>query len=322
MTQDSVAMLVRRPAIQTVRVTGAISPSSSFSVGVALAAAASGESEAGVMPLAEVVDPTRPFVLYAAQAGDSASSIADRFEISLGTLLDNNPTVEDRDLIQRGQELIVPRQEGILYKIAFGDTLVDIVDQFDNITVDQIASYRPNGLQIDSALRQGEYLLLVGATRKPPPPPPPPPTGRPGGGTTGTPAPPAGDGRFSFPLSNWLTVSDPFGTDRGGGRIHEGIDLDLYGFWSSPIFAACDGTVIRTEWLTYSYGYHVVVDCGDGWTTLYAHMSEIDVSTGQQVYQGTVLGISGVTGFTTGEHLHFEIRHNGAPVNPADYLGF
>ncbi|MFQ5381842.1 MAG: peptidoglycan DD-metalloendopeptidase family protein [Dehalococcoidia bacterium] len=317
MTQDSVAMLVRPPAIQTVRVTGAISPSSSFSVGVALAAAASGESGAGVMPLAEVVDPSRPFVLYAARPGDSASSIADKFGISLGTLLDNNPTVEDRDLIQRGQELIVPREEGILYKIAYGDTLDDIVDQFDDITVSKIASYRPNGLQLDSTLRQGEYLLLVGAKRKPPPPPPP-QAATPGGIA----APPAGDGRFSFPLANWLAVSDPFGTDRGGGRIHEGIDLDLYGFWSSPIFSSCDGTVIRTEWLTYSYGYHVVVDCGDGWTTLYAHMSEIDVSAGQQVYHGTVLGISGLTGFTTGEHLHFEIRHNGAPVNPAAYLPF
>ena len=285
-TQDSVAMMVRRPALETVRVAGAISPVSSFSVGVALAAAASGEADAGVKPLAEIVDPTRPFLLYVAQPGDSASSIATQFDISLGVLLDNNPTVEDRDLIRRGQELIVPRQEGILYKIGFGDTLDDIVDQFDDITTQQIMSYRPNGLLLDSALRQGEYLLLVGASRKPPPPPPPvfvpvqPPAG------SGPPVP-SGDGRFSHPLSIWHAVSDPFGTFRGSGRIHEGIDLDLFGYWASPIYASCNGTVARTEYLTYSYGYHVVVNCGEGWTTLYAHMREIHVNPGDSVSHNT-----------------------------------
>ena len=88
------------------------------------------------------------------------------------------------------------------------------------------------------------------------------------------------------------------------------------------MFSACDGTVVRTEWLTYSYGYHVIVDCGEGFTTLYAHFSQIDVVEGQVVTQGTPLGYSGVTGFTTGEHLHFEIRYDGAPVNPAQYIGF
>ena len=80
--------------------------------------------------------------------------------------------------------------------------------------------------------------------------------------------------------------------------------------------------VSKVEYLTYSYGYHVIVDCGDGWSTLYAHMSEILVTPGQRVSQGTQVGISGNTGFSTGEHLHFEIRYKGAPVNPANYLNF
>jgi murein DD-endopeptidase MepM/ murein hydrolase activator NlpD len=117
-------------------------------------------------------------------------------------------------------------------------------------------------------------------------------------------------------------VSDPCGVSRGGGTIHTGIDLDLYGYHYSNIFAACTGTVIRTEYLTYSYGYHIVIDCGDGWSTLYAHLSQILVSPGQRVSAGEVIGVSGVTGYTTGEHLHFEIRIDGAPVNPAAYLDF
>ena len=113
-----------------------------------------------------------------------------------------------------------------------------------------------------------------------------------------------------------------FGVARGGGTYHTGIDLDLYGYWGSNVFSACNGVVTKTEYLTYSYGYHVIVDCGDGWTTLYAHFSQILVTPGQQVSAGTVLGISGNTGFSTGEHLHFEIRKGGAPVDPAAYLPF
>ena len=117
-------------------------------------------------------------------------------------------------------------------------------------------------------------------------------------------------------------MTDPFGTDRGGGTIHTGIDLGLWSYHHANIFSACNGVVSRTEYLTYSYGYHVIVDCGDGFPTLYAHMSQIFGSPGQRVTQGTILGVTGVTGFTTGEHLHFEIRINGAPLNPALYLGF
>ena len=125
-----------------------------------------------------------------------------------------------------------------------------------------------------------------------------------------------------MPLGAYRAVTDRFGTGRGGGTYHTGIDLGLWGLEGSPIYAACDGVVTRTEFLTYSYGYHVIIDCGEGWSTLYAHMSRIDVVPGQRTAAGTVLGLSGSTGYSTGEHLHFEIRYRGAPVNPNDYLPF
>lgn len=325
-TQQSVAILTARADTSSVRAAGGVSPTSAFSSGVAAAAAVSGEQGAGIKPLADIIDPKIPFVSYETQAGDSVSLVAQKYGISLGALLDNNPTVGNKDLIQKGQILVVPRKDGILYKVGYGDTVDSIVGQFDNITSDAVIDYKPNAIDNPKQLEQGKYLLLVGATKKPPPPPPPvkpaPVSGGGGSGTSGTPRPASG-GRFStFPLATWRGISDPFGSDRGGGRIHEGIDLDLWGLQHSPIFSVCNGRVIKTEYLTYSYGYHVIVDCGDGWTTLYAHMSQINVSPGQAVSAGTTLGISGVTGFTTGEHLHFEIRKNGAPVNPADYMGF
>jgi murein DD-endopeptidase MepM/ murein hydrolase activator NlpD len=332
-TRGSVAALVATIDVVSVRATGAVSPISSFSSGVAVAAAASGEQGAGIKPLADILDPRQPFVLYETQPGDSISGIAQKYEISMRTLLDNNPTLGgkngDINLIQRGQQLVVPRKDGILYKIGSGETIDSIVAQYDNITSGAVIDYRPNAITDPKNLKQGDFLLLPGATVKPPPPPPPPPPPRTSGsggsapisGSGSAPAP-GGEGRFHYPLATWHGVSDPFGSDRGGGSYHTGIDLDLYGLTHSNIFSACDGVVIKTEYLTYSYGYHVIVDCGDGWSTLYAHMSQINVTPGQQVSAGTILGISGVTGFTTGEHLHFEIRFNGAPVNPAAYLGF
>jgi murein DD-endopeptidase MepM/ murein hydrolase activator NlpD len=326
-TRDSVALLVRPPDVSSVRVAGAISPASSFSAGVAAAAASSGEAGAGVRPLADIIDPTKPFLIYVTQPGDSASAIAAKHGISLSTFLDNNPTADDVLLV--GQEVIVPRRDGILYKVAYGDTVDSIVGQYDNVTSAAVIDYRPNNLASGNGIAAGDYLLLPGATRKPPPPPPPQPAPAPrpttGGGSSGggsSTTPPPSGGIFGYPLAAWRAVSDPFGTGRGGGSIHEGIDLDLYGMSGSPIFAACSGVVTRTEYLTYSYGYHIVIDCGGGFTTLYAHLGAIHVSPGQRVGLGSQIGISGLTGYTTGEHLHFEIRLNGAPLNPAYYLGF
>ena len=331
-TRESVAILTSQVDNASVRAAGGISPTSAFSSGVAAAASVSGEVGAGVKPLADIVDPRQPFALYVAQPGDSISGVAAKFGITLRTLLDNNLTVGGKDgsLLPLGQQLLVPRKDGILYKVTgSGDSSVEaIVKQFDNITVDTVIDYKPNAIRDASVLKTGDFVLLPGATVKPPPPPPPPPPPRPsssGSGSappgTGAPAP-GGNGRFSYPLAKWNGVSDPFGTPRGAGSYHTGIDLDLYSYRNSPIYSACDGTVTTVEYLTYSYGYYVVVNCGDGWTTLYSHMSTIIATPGQRVSAGTQIGVSGVTGFTTGEHLHFEIRFNGGYVNPANYLFF
>jgi murein DD-endopeptidase MepM/ murein hydrolase activator NlpD len=334
-TLDSVANSSLRAEVLSVRAVGAVSPTTSLSSGVSAAAANLGEVGAGVKPLADIIDPRSPVVEYRTQGGESISGIAAKYNGSLDTILANNPTLNanNPNLIQRDQLLIIPRKDGILYKVTYGDTVDKIVAQYDNIDSTTVVSYKPNNVSDPSQLEQGQYLLLPGATIKPPPPPPPPPPrtspGNPGSGpgvgTTpgGSTAAPASGGKFSnFPLSAWRSVSDEFGVPRGGGSYHTGIDLDLYSFEFLPIFSVCDGIVTSTEYLTYSYGYHVIVDCGGGWTTLYAHMSQINVTPGQRVSAGATLGMTGLTGFTTGHHLHFEIRLNGGYLNPALYLGF
>ncbi len=337
-TLASVQMLTAQQDFSTLRATGGVSPTASVSSGVSAAAASSGVQGAGVTSLADIIDPTKPFAEHVTGPGESLGIIAERYGVNIETILDNNPTVTDSNLLTLGLVLIVPRADGILHKVAQGETLASIVGEYDNITAETAMAFRSNAISDPDNLESGSFVLLPGAVPKPPLPPPPAPepvqpspaqpapvSPAPGGGNNGGGSyspPPSSGGRFSTPLAAYLAISDPFGTNRGPGRIHEGIDLDLYGYWNSPIFSACDGVVSRTEWLTYSWGYHVVVDCGDGWTTLYAHLSRIDVAVGQPVSQGTVVGISGVTGFTTGEHLHFEIRYFGAPVNPHDYISF
>jgi murein DD-endopeptidase MepM/ murein hydrolase activator NlpD len=118
---------------------------------------------------------------------------------------------------------------------------------------------------------------------------------------------------FIWPLNGPITS----GYGPRWGRMHTGIDID--GYSGQPIVASKGGNVILAS--SYSgYGNSVIVDHGGGVATLYAHMSSFGVSAGQSVSQGQVVGNVGCTGSCTGDHLHFEVRVNGSPVNPLNYL--
>ncbi len=100
-----------------------------------------------------------------------------------------------------------------------------------------------------------------------------------------------------------------------------GIDIDFFAEPNQAVVAAASGRVTfaggNPNW---SYGYYVVIDHGNGFTTLYAHLSLIGVSVGQVIEQGQILGLGGRTGYATGNHLHFEILFNGEPINPVPFL--
>jgi murein DD-endopeptidase MepM/ murein hydrolase activator NlpD len=110
-------------------------------------------------------------------------------------------------------------------------------------------------------------------------------------------------------------VVSPFGMR--WGRMHEGIDIAAGS--GTPIAAAASGTVISAGWLG-GYGNLVVIDHGGGLATAYAHLSGYAVGSGQSVSQGQVVGYVGCTGHCFGPHLHFEVRVNGAAVDPLGYL--
>ncbi len=101
------------------------------------------------------------------------------------------------------------------------------------------------------------------------------------------------------------------------GRMHTGLDID--GYTGQPIVAAKEGVVVMASYYS-GYGNCVIIDHGGGYATLYAHMNELRVSQGERVEQGDVVGTVGATGNVTGDHLHFEVRVNGDPVDPMPYL--
>lgn len=128
-----------------------------------------------------------------------------------------------------------------------------------------------------------------------------------------------GTGVMAYPSD--APTSSPFGWRihpiLGYRRFHAG--LDFAASYGSKIRAADSGTVIFAGWYG-GYGRAVIIDHGNGITTLYGHTSELYVSEGQTVERGQAIGAVGSTGFSTGPHLHFEVRRNGTPVNPIDYL--
>jgi murein DD-endopeptidase MepM/ murein hydrolase activator NlpD len=130
------------------------------------------------------------------------------------------------------------------------------------------------------------------------------------GGSSGTGAPSAAG--LIWPVNGPITS----GFGWRWGRMHEGIDIGAA--CGTPIHAAASGTVVFSGWMD-GYGNFVIIDHGNGLATAYGHQSAIYVSGGH-VSQGQVIGAVGSTGHSTGCHLHFEVRVNGTPVNPLNYL--
>jgi len=122
-----------------------------------------------------------------------------------------------------------------------------------------------------------------------------------------------------WPAQGYITSafgsrSSPFGR---GGDFHNGVDIKVP--TGSPVFAAGAGRVAEADYMN-GYGLRIVISHDFGLETVYAHMKKAEVKPGQQVKRGQLIGLSGNSGRTTGAHLHYEVRANGAPVNPRQYM--
>ncbi len=242
---------------------------------------------------------------YAVQGGDNISSIAAKFGLEAETIIWANPDLEyNPDLLSVGQELTILPVDGVYHQIGSGDTIAGIAATFQTDS-QLIINHPANNLDPDNlVIRAGEWLVVPGG-RKP---------FKPRAVTAYSGPAPAdatlGTGIFGWPASGTIT--------QGYYGYHPGIDVA--GWLGAPILAADSGYVIAAGWDNTGYGINVVIDHGNGFQTLYAHLQAYNVEPGTNVSKGQQIGEMGSTGNSTGPHLHFEIRHGTVQRNPYGFL--
>lgn len=257
---------------------------------------------------------------YVVESGDTLSGIADKFGISIATILwENKLTV--RDFIKPGQKLTILPASGITYKVKSGDTIAKIAAG-NGVDPKDIKSW--NNISDETAVAIGALLFIPGGKIVPPPAPKPKPK------PVASPLkvfvkPPAaidsGTTDMAWPADT-RHISQPYGIwSRVSGGIHSGVDLAAA--TGTAIYAADDGIVTHAgcaKSCKTGYGNYVDIDHGNGIMTRYGHASKVLVSVGEQVRRGQVIMLMGSTGRSTGPHLHFEVRLNGRYTNPLPYI--
>lgn len=238
-------------------------------------------------------------VSYVIQSGDTLSSIAGRFNTTSESIAYINQLASP-DRISVGKEIsVMENASGVVARVASGDTLWDIAERY-GIEVNQIAS--ANNLPSAEDIQVGQVLLLPGVS----------PTSRPAQVLSRS-------SSFIWPVSG--SVTDDFGWRihpvTGDDQFHEGIDIAAP--TGTDIKAASSGTVTFAGW-SGGYGRLVIVSHPNGSETRYGHLSGFEATTGEWVSVGQVIGYVGQSGDATGPHCHFEVRKNGTPLDPEDYL--
>lgn len=292
-------------------------------------------NDAGIPRLAllHTTLPTRPrteVLKYTVVKGDTLFGIAEMFGLKPETLLWGNQFVlgDNPHNLRPEQELNILPVNGTYYKWQAGDGLNGVSDFF-GVSAEEIIEYPGNNLDPAAIgdfahpnIETGTWLIVPNGTREfvtwsaPAIPRDNPSVAKVlGPGACGSVADGAiGAGVFIWPANNHSLS----GFDYSPSTNHSGIDID--GETGDAVYAADNGVVVYSGWNNWGYGNVVVINHGNGWQTLYAHLSAYNVSCGQSVWQGAVIGAIGNTGNSSGSHLHYEMMYNGAKVNPWDYL--
>lgn len=290
----------------------------------------------GITRLAELhtIIPERPryeIIQYEVQKGDTLFQIAEMFNLKPSTLLWGNYEIlaDDPHRLKPGQKLIILPENGVYYQWHAGDGLNGVAKYF-GVKVETILKYPGNKLNVDEIgdwsnpnINPGTMLIIPGGKREFITWSAPRITRRnpgvakilgPGACSVATDGP-VGSGTFIWPtVEKYLS-----GYDYSPDTNHFGIDIA--GKMGSPLYADDNGVIVYAGWNDWGYGNVVVIDHGNGWQSLYAHLSVVNVACGAYIYQGMVIGYMGSTGNSSGPHLHFEMMSDkyGRP-NPWNFL--
>ncbi|MBR1722353.1 MAG: M23 family metallopeptidase [Treponema sp.] len=239
------------------------------------------------------------FQTYTVHSGDSISTISRKFGLAnISTLIAVNDIANVRTL-RSGQKLKIPSADGLIHKVKTGETLNALSVKY-HVSVEEILD--ANDLASET-LVMGADLFIPGAKMD------------------ASSLKKAMGELFVYPIAaSWRLTSrfgprkDPF---TGVASNHTGIDMACP--TGTPIRAAMSGTVVFVGWSNI-FGNYVIINHGNGYQTLYGHMSKVLAKKGQSVDQSTRIGLVGSTGYSTGPHLHFTVYKNGKLVDPLTLL--
>jgi len=241
---------------------------------------------------------------YTVREGETLASIAERFQISVDTIKWANDLKSD--IIKSGQVIDIPPVTGTVHKVAAGDNIYTIAKKYQ-VDAQNIVNFPFNDFTDPDTfqLTPGQVLYVPNGTIEKAKPQQ---TGQQfyakiQAGVQGT-------SSFIWPVSGNITTYPVW--------YHMAVDIANRA--APPVIAADTGTVTYTGCLGYGYGCHIIIDHANGYQTLYAHLSSIDVSAGQAVTKGQRIGVMGSSGRSTGTHLHFEVRLGGTLLNPLNVL--
>lgn len=245
---------------------------------------------------------------YEVRGGDTVSGVAEKFGISVDTVRweNNLPSI---NAIKPGQTLKIMPVTGVRHKVARGETIYSIAKKY-KAEAQAMVDFPFNTFSDNEtfALAVGQELIV--------------PDGEKPNEVRWSPTaniarrtPDAGavsaTGQFAWPIGGVITQRFTW--------YHRGVDIATA--HGTPVLAADAGEVIVAGWPDNGgYGNRVMIDHKNGYVTLYGHLSRVDVTVGQSVRRGDIVGLEGNTGRSTGPHLHFEIRRNGAFLSPLEHL--